>query len=403
MEELIGRLSDIGNVFPNEVAYDYSVGGVIWRFLIVLYPFFTGLIAGSFVVSSLAYGLGNKRYYKVAGLALLLTASLMVVPLFPMAELKQPGRAPEIFTRPHLFPSETYPGVSPMAVFGVIYLAYLILLVFEVLFTFRADMARKAAETGRAIYKVFSLGRGYDEASVRVDRAIVKALAIIGIPLAATFHAYVGFLFSSVKARILWMDTIIPVHFLTSAIFSGTALVVIAYYLAGKLSKEGIDLNIMKGLGWIMLWSLLISLGLELVSEAARAYYLLPAEGIKYYEELLSRLDVRTTYYALSIIILVILLIPRLRNDVRILLPVSVLSLVQVAMYRWIIIITPQLLSRTEAGFLHYSVEAHEVRLAIGIIALMGLIFVLLTWLFPWNGYYATHRDELEEVSAYGK
>ena len=107
-------------------------------------------------------------------------------------------------------------------------------------------------------------------------------------------------------------------------------------------------------------------------------------------------------YYALSIVILLALLVPRLRNDVRVLLPVSILSLLQVAMYRWIIITTPQLLSRTDAGFLHYSVEAHEVRLAIGIIALMGLIFVLLTWIFPWNGYYATHRDELEEVNVHG-
>ncbi len=402
LEVMFGRLEELGNVFPNEVAYDYSVGGVVWRFLIVLYPFFTGLIAGSFVVSSLAYGLGYKRYYRVAGLALLLTASLMVVPLFPMAELTQPGRAPEIFTRPHITSSEMYPGISPMAVFGVVYLAYLILLIFEVLFTFRADMARRAAETGGLIYRIFSLGRGYDEASVSLDRKIVKALAIIGIPLAATFHAYVGFLFSSVKARVLWMDTLIPVHFLTSAIFSGTALVVVAYYLAGRLSREEVDLDIVRGLGWIMLWALLVSLGLEIVSEAARTYYRLPASGFEYYEELVSRLAVRDIYYILSAVILVALLIPKLRNDVRILLPVSILSLLQVAMYRWMIITTPQLLSRTNAGFLHYSVEAHEVRLAIGIVALMGLIFLVLTWIFPWNGYYATHRDELEGVGSHG-
>lgn len=392
--EALGRLPELGNVLPNEVAYDYSVGGVVWRLLIVLYPFFTGLIAGSFVVSSLAYGLGNKRYYRVAGLALLLTAALMVAPIFPMAELRQPGRAYEIFTRPHVVPSDMYPGVSPMAVFGIIYLAYLILLALEIVFTFRADMARRAAETGSIVARVFSLGMGYDRASVERDRRIVKALAIIGIPLAATFHAYVGFLFSSVKGRVLWMDTIIPVHFLTSAIFSGTALVVIAYYLASRASGEEVDVGIMRGLGRIMMWALLISLGLELVSEAARYYYKLPASGYEYYEALIGGLAVRKAYYALTAVVLVLLLVPQLRNNVKALLAASALALLQVAMYRWIIVVTPQLLSRTEEGFLHYSVEAGEVRLAAGIVALAGLVFVLLSWVFPWNGYFATHRDE---------
>ncbi len=392
---VFGRLSELGNVFPNEVAYDFSVGGVVWRLLIVLYPFFTGLIAGSFVVSSLAYGLGNRRYYKVAGLALLLTAALMAVPLFPMSELKQPARAPEIFLRPHIRPSEIYPGISPMAVFGVIYLAYLILLAVEVIFTFRADMARKASETGGLVYRVFSLGRGYDEASVELDRKIVKTLAIVGIPLAATFHAYVGFLFSSVKARVLWVDTTIPVHFLTSAIFSGTALVVIVYYLATRMTRgEELDNGIVRGLGWIMLWALLISMGLELVSEAARAYYKLPGNGYVFYESLVSGLVSRKIYYLLTVVILVLLLVPQLRNNVRVLVGTSLLSLVQVALYRWYIITTPQLLSRTNEGILEYNVEAGEVRIAIGIVALMALIFLLLTWVFPWNGYYATHRDE---------
>ncbi len=394
LSSIFGFFPGLGHLFPNELAYDYKVGGILWGIVIVAYPFFTGLIAGSFVVSSLAYGFGNKRYYKVAGLALLLTGALMVAPMFPMVDLKQPQRAYEIFTRPHIKSSEMFPGVSPMAVFGVIYLAYLVLLAIEIIFTFRADMARKAAETGKLRYRIFSLGMGYSEKEVRRDRTIIKILALVGIPLAATFHAYVGFLFSSIKGRIIWQDPIIPAHFLSSAIFSGTALVTLVYYFFARAGRK-VDINIMKGLGWIMLWSLLISLGLELISEASRTYYLLPANGMEFYEQIKSGMATRAVYYPLSIIILILLLFPRLRNNIKVLLVTSVLALIQVALYRWIVIITPQLLSRTDAGFIEYSIEAHEIRLIIGVVALSAFIFTILTWLFPWDGKYATHSDEI--------
>ncbi len=387
------------NILPNELSYDHRVGGVIWGILIVLYPFFTGLIAGSFVVSSLAYGFGNKKYYKIAGLALLLSGALMTAPLFPMVELKQPERATLIFTNPHIFPSETYPGVSPMAVFGVVYLAYLIVLAIEIIFTFRADMAKRYEEKGGILNRIFSLGMGYDETVVKRDRAIVKTLALIGIPLAATFHAYVGFLFSSIKARPLWIDPIIPAHFLASAVFSGSALLVIAYYIFTKLSSEkALDVDLLKGLGGIMMWSLLIAMGLELISEASRTYYSLPGEGMLFYEELISEMGIRTPYYALSILILVLLLIPQLRSNVKVLMLTSLLALVQVFMYRWMSVLTPQLLSRTAMGLLEYNIEFLELRLSIGVVALTFLVFIILVWIFPWNGRFATHRDELEVV-----
>ncbi len=392
-------LKFILEILPNELSYDYRVGGVLWGLLIVLYPFFTGLIAGSFVVSSLAYGFGNKRYYKIAGLALLLSGALMTAPLFPMVELKQPERATLIFTNPHIFPSDMYPGISPMAVFSVVYLTYLLVLAIEIIFTFRGDMARRYEERGGILNKVFSLGMGYDEDSIKRDRVIVKSLALIGIPLAATFHAYVGFLFSSIKARPLWMDPIIPAHFLASAVFSGSALLVIAYYIFTTFSKDGgLDKEVLRGLGSIMMWSLLIALGLELISEASRAYYSLPGEGMLVYEELVAEMGVKTPYYTLSIVILVLLLIPQLRNNVKVLLFTSVLSLIQVFMYRWMSVLTPQLLSRTALGILEYQIEFTELRLSIGVVGLTLLVFIILAWIFPWNGNYATHKDELEVV-----
>ncbi|WP_062661295.1 NrfD/PsrC family molybdoenzyme membrane anchor subunit [Aeropyrum camini] len=112
--EVFEVFPEFGNILPNEMAYDFKAGGAIWGVLLVVYPLMTGILAGSYLVSALAYGFGVKRLYRVAGLSLIISVGLLIsAPIFPMVDLKQPQRAFEIFLRPHVIPSDAIREYRP--------------------------------------------------------------------------------------------------------------------------------------------------------------------------------------------------------------------------------------------------------------------------------------------------
>ena len=366
-----GRLQEVGNVIPNEMAYDYLLGGVNWGILLVFYTLYTGLVAGSYLVAFLSLGLKNERYHRVAGLSIILSLALILAaPLFPLAELRQPQRALSIFTRPHLFPSETYPGVSPISLLAVVYPLLLVVTIILAVTVFRARPKMLSASTD----------------SLKRSLAVARILVVAGLILAVLFASYVGFLLVATKARVLWIDATIPVHFLSSGILSGAALVAIAYYAAARLAPgEAVDVGTMKGLGWIMLWALLAGLGLDVVSESARAYYGFLPLGLETYGSEILMPSLRAAYYTITGIALILLLASQLKARPWLVLLASILSLIQVAIYRWLAVIPAQLLSRTNVGVLHYSVEAHEVRLLLGVVAATVFLATILLWVLPWD------------------
>ncbi len=390
-----GRFQEVGNVFPNEMAYGYTLGGVNWGVLLVFYTLYTGLVAGTYLVAFLSLGLNNARYHRVAGLSLILALSfILAAPLFPLAELRQPQRALSILTRPHLSPSETYPGVSPISLLAIVYPLLLVVTILLVVFAFRAEASRRAAETGRLWYKILSLGMGSSEASLRRDLRVAGILVSIGLILAVLFASYVGFLLVATKARVLWIDATIPIHFVASGILSGAALVAIAYYIVAKLaSGRAVDNGTIRGLGWVMLWALLTGLGLDIVSESARAYHGFFPPGLETYGSEVLMPSLRVAYYAITAVILVLLLVSQLKTKPWLVLLASLLSMIQVAIYRWLAVIPAQLLSRTNAGVLHYSVEAHEARLVVGVVAATIFLATILAWILPWgSGHLARAR-----------
>ncbi|BAA81625.1 molybdopterin oxidoreductase, membrane subunit [Aeropyrum pernix K1] len=398
--EVFGVFPEFGNILPNEMAYDFKAGGAIWGVLLVVYPLMTGILAGSYLVSALAYGFGVKRLYRVAGLSLIISVGLLLsAPIFPMADLKQPQRAFEIFLRPHVIPSDAYPGVSPMAFFGILYIPLLVVALLNLIFVYRADMAAKAEATGNIIYRIVSLGRGYSREDVERDRRVVKILSIIGVILAILFHGYFDILLASIKSRILWVDPSLPIRLLASAVFSGAALVTVAYYIAARFSPgESIDAGTMKTLSLIMLFGLAAALITEITSEILRVgYYLLPGEGIEYYESLRGSMFIDNAYYILALILLVSLLIPRVRENIHSVAAIAALAIVAEILNKWLVVIVPQLLSRTEAGFLEYAIEGWEIRLLVGGLAWTVFVFTILLWIFPWNGEFASRWDIVGE------
>src|ERR1035437_7980913 len=97
-----------GYIYPNE-AHAHP----LWSFLIVVYPYITGLVAGAFIMASLVRVFRVQALEPVYRFSLLTAfAFLLCAPLPLLFHLGHPERCFEVMMTPHL--------TSPMASFGFI-------------------------------------------------------------------------------------------------------------------------------------------------------------------------------------------------------------------------------------------------------------------------------------------
>src|SRR6516225_10191700 len=139
-----------GYVYPNE-----SGPHPLWGFLIVLYPYITGLVAGAFIMASLVRVFNVRALEPVYRLALLTALSFLLCATLPLLfHLGHSERCFEIMMTPHFS--------SPMAMFGFVYAWYLMaVLLLELWFDYRRDfVAWGKTTTGlrSIIYRAFLIG-----------------------------------------------------------------------------------------------------------------------------------------------------------------------------------------------------------------------------------------------------
>lgn len=231
---------------------------VVWGLWVAAYIYFIGLSAGAFLLSSLVYVFGVKQFEKVGKLALFtaLTTLLMAI-LSIWFDLGHMGRFWKIYT--------SFAWESMMAWMVWLYTSYFLLIVAEIWLVMRADLARRSSKPGLQGLLAKWLTFGYTDASVAAverDRARVKILATVGIPLAIAFHGGVGALFGVVGARPYWHSALYPILFLAGALTSGGALLTaIVAFLWPEESHEHEQLT--TTLGRIVLGLLVLELILE--------------------------------------------------------------------------------------------------------------------------------------------
>src|SRR5512135_2986111 len=160
-----------GYVYPNEFELQ-------WGILIVLYPYLTGLVAGAFILASLARVFNVREVEPTYRLSLLTAlAFLLVAPLPLLAHLGHPERSFEIFMTPNVR--------SAMAMFGFVYAWYLmVVLLLEIWFDYRHDLVRwSASEKGlmRVVHKVMTLGANdVSPRALRFDSSAGRIITIVG-------------------------------------------------------------------------------------------------------------------------------------------------------------------------------------------------------------------------------
>ncbi len=386
MEPLVHAAPFTGYVYPNETI-------IPWGVLIVVYPYLTGLVAGSFTVSSMYQVFGMQRFRPVAHFALLTSlCCMLIVPMPLLLHLGHPERAFNSMITPH--------WTSAFAVFGYAASFYVILLMLETWFVFRPYIVQQAQERKgplRWFYRLLSLG-SYDlsEKAMKYDRKWIFTLAVIGIPAAHGLHGYVGFVYGSLKAREWWSSDLMPAVFLFSAIISGTALLIALYVLSCRLRKVPVDLACLKGMAYTLWGFMMFTLVLEGVEFASLIYR--GREGI----------EVIMEYVAGPLVIPFFVL----QFGVGSLVPLGLLSymiwrgttgraliagvatsaflvLLAVLMMRWNVVIGGQEIAKTGKGLLSYYplIVGREGLLAAASLVVMPfiLLWVMVHLLPPWE------------------
>jgi len=383
-----------GYAYPNEFELH-------WGLLIVVYPYLTGLVAGAFILASLARVFHVKEVEPTYRLSMLTAlAFLIIAPLPLLAHLGHPERSYEMFLTPN--------PRSAMAMFGFVYAWYLmVVLLLEIWFDYREDLvkwARAASGAKRWMYYALTLGAtDLSERSLRFDRTAGRWITIVGIPSAFLLHGYVGFLFGSIKANPWWSSVLMPVVFLFSAIVSGIALMLILYMLSCLMRNRPVDMPCMDKLGAFLFYAIVVDFSLEALDFIHRLYE--AGESITILSSLIaSRLFISLIVLQMLIGTLVPMVVlgtvsPALQKnglirfspELRRLVYFATAILVQIGIFsiRWNVVIGGQLFSKSLRGLTVYKLEllgGEGLAVAGGIMLLPFLVlFVLIKVLPPWS------------------
>jgi molybdopterin-containing oxidoreductase family membrane subunit len=194
---------------------------VTWGLWVALYIYYIGLSAGSFLLSTLVYVFGAKRFEPIGRMAIWQALTCLIIGLyFIFLDLGHPGRFWTVYV------NQNWKSVLAWEI--QFYGLYIVLLCAELYLLLRADLVSAAAGAAgwrKRLYRMASLGsKDASERTRARDHRWIRRLAILGIPIAIGVHGGTGAIFAVVKARPYWYSALFPVVFIVSALASGGAL-----------------------------------------------------------------------------------------------------------------------------------------------------------------------------------
>jgi len=283
------------NVFPQET----------FGTLIAVYFYLTGLSAGSFVLSTLAFVFGMEKFKPIGKIGVILaTLFLVMAPLALLVHVGQPFKAWHLFVHLNV--------TSPITWGSFLLTLYPINCVIYGFFMFKGN------------------------------KSMTRLFGTIGIPLAVFVHGYTGFILALGKARALWNTALMPFLFLISAMVSGIALMILISIVKDRFfSKEKtVNRELVFGLGKLLVAMILIDLFLVLSdvlvllvshAEAQEVAHLILTGKFSFYFLVVENIMGK-------IIPAIILLVPRFRNLATITVA-SVLVVVGIFFMRYVVVV----------------------------------------------------------------
>ena len=254
---IIGGLGFLERLLHGDQATDFS-SYIPWGLWVAAYIYFSGLSAGAFLVAAAIYVFRIRVLEPVCRLSLLIAAVTLPMGLLMIGfDLGHLERAYLIIVRPQFH--------SMMAWMVWLYTAYLILVIAMLWLSLR------------------SVQPGSNPEAVSNDRARLRVLGIIGIPLVIGFAGGVGALFATLAAREYWHSPLFPIFFLVGALTSGTALVTAVVSWLWP-SRDAAWEDLVTSLGRILLLLIIIEFILEWAEFSIPSWYQIGStyELIKY-------------------------------------------------------------------------------------------------------------------------
>jgi len=307
-----------------------------------------------------------------------------------VSHLGHPERAYEIMTTPQ--------GGSAMAIFGFVYLWYLmVVLLLEIWFDYRRDIvlwSRTTKGFKGILYKILTLGvTDLSPKTIKWDDKLGYIITLVGIPSAFILHGYVGFIFGSVKANPWWSTVLMPVIFLFSAMVSGIALVMFIYMAVSFLRKQKIDMLALDTIAKYLFYILILDFTLEGLDQIHRIY---EAEESFEILELLVHGKLFITFFIFQLFLGTIIPLvslgtlqvykPKEKTRRLIYLASSLLVLFGVFFMRWNVVIGGQLFSKSFYGFTDYKLNligSEGLLMSITWVIIPFFILAFLLWLLP--------------------
>jgi molybdopterin-containing oxidoreductase family membrane subunit len=323
-----------------------------WGMPIVLAIYLIGLSAGSLILSSLTYVFGREEFRPIARMAVLLAIVLIFGAMISIAV--DLGR-PEKFWRLFMF-FYLNNMTSMFAINGILYGGY------------------------------FAISLVYLGIIFANQKKASRYMGILAVCWAILVHMGTGAIFGFVAARESWFSPIKPLEFLSAALASGLALLIVVTILTLKLSGRNINKDMILSLGsmlriFIILLFVLIAIDkLTHVYEPARdaTMFLLTGEYAWIFWILQIGLVV--------ILPLAILFNARLNKTIRWIVIASVSVVVGVFFERYYLVIPaaaypmhfyPGKIEGVYGAVGTFQIMPAEMGLSLGILALLVLLFLL--------------------------
>lgn len=330
---------------------------VPWGIFISGLAFFIGLSAGATMVGLLIHGFGRDDYHPIGTRAILIGMMCIFAAMgCVMMDVGNPFRAMKI---PFLLRNET----SMFFISSSSYMGFTALLIGELVSTIYVT-------TGRA------RARG---------KKIAKILGIVAVPYALiVVHSFTGTIFGVVKAREMWNTPLLPVHFVTSALASGFALVILVTVITSWVNKRDlVSRETYNHMGIMLCFFLIVTVFLDTFDYLILKYSG-TAEGLETWHIFTGRyLPVFLINMVGLYAAMIMTMFKKFRNP-RGLFIVSVIVIFAIAAYRINLISIGQLIPLYhELGEIQYVPNMHEVAPFIGLTAALMLLYAILTKVLP--------------------
>ena len=219
---------------------------------------------------------------------------------------------------------------------------------------------------------------------------LVRTMALIAVIWAILVHSGTGAIFGFVP-RELYQSPLLPPSFISAALSSGTALMILVILSLFRITKRPLDGELVVRLGRLLAVFVVIVMYFLFVENAYRLYIGESREAAHYF--LFDRVMGTVFWGGLiitgSIIPAVLLFHPKTGRSVRAIATASVMVVFGVLCERYLIVIPgqthpPDLLPGMEItgspiaeGIVTYSISIYEILQAVGVAAMVGLAFVV--------------------------